>query len=131
MSFYRNFMVAVAAGALSTVVFAADDVNSNNMQSRQVTVKTAEAAPIATPATNAAQQPNAAVPQQTKVNLNTATIKELMDVKGMSRVKAKNIIAYRKKHGNFKSLDDLKMVKGFKKIKDNNFKAIQDQLIIE
>lgn len=47
------------------------------------------------------------------VNINTATLEELDAVKGIGPGKAKAIIDYRSKNGPFKSLDDLKGVKGF------------------
>lgn len=47
------------------------------------------------------------------VNLNTATKEELDTVKGIGPVKAQAIIDYRKQHGSFKSVDDLKNVRGF------------------
>ncbi|MFN4324600.1 MAG: ComEA family DNA-binding protein [Azonexus sp.] len=47
------------------------------------------------------------------VNLNTATVEELDGVKGIGPSKAKAIVDYRSKHGPFKSVDDLKGVKGF------------------
>lgn len=47
------------------------------------------------------------------VNINTATQDELVSVKGIGPGKAKAIIDYRTKNGPFKSLDDLKGVKGF------------------
>ncbi|MBI5437165.1 MAG: helix-hairpin-helix domain-containing protein [Nitrosomonadales bacterium] len=47
------------------------------------------------------------------VNLNTATREELDGVKGIGPVKAQAIIEYRTKNGLFKSVDDLKNVKGF------------------
>jgi competence protein ComEA len=47
------------------------------------------------------------------VDLNSATAAELEAVKGIGAAKAKAIIDYREKSGPFKSVDDLKGVKGF------------------
>lgn len=47
------------------------------------------------------------------VDLNTADQTQLRSVKGIGEKRAKAIIEYRKKNGNFKSVDDLKNVKGF------------------
>ena len=49
----------------------------------------------------------------TAVNINTATPGELDGVKGIGPSKAQAIVDYRSKNGPFKSLDDLKNVKGF------------------
>lgn len=46
------------------------------------------------------------------VNINTATEAELDSLPGIGPAKAKDIVEYRKKNGNFKSVDDLKNVKG-------------------
>lgn len=47
------------------------------------------------------------------VNINTATVEQLDAVKGIGASKAKAIVDYRNKNGPFKSVDDLKNVKGF------------------
>lgn len=47
------------------------------------------------------------------VNLNTASKEELQAVKGIGAKKAEAIIEYRNKNGSFKTVDDLKNVKGF------------------
>ncbi len=119
MSFYRSMIAAVAAMGLATVVFAADATNAP-----------AANAPAAT--TTAENTTTTATTDATdaKVNINTATAKDLMKVKGMTNARAKAIVNFRKKHGDFKSLDDLKQVKGFKKMNDKNMKDMEDQLTV-
>jgi competence protein ComEA len=46
------------------------------------------------------------------VNINTATKEELTSLKGVGDKRAQDIIDYRKKHGPFKSVDDLEKVPG-------------------
>ena len=46
------------------------------------------------------------------VNINTATKRELTTIKGVGDKRAQDIIDYRKKHGDFKSVDDLQKVPG-------------------
>jgi len=46
------------------------------------------------------------------VNINTATKEELTTLKGVGDKKAQAIIDYRKKNGDFKSVDDLEKVDG-------------------
>jgi competence protein ComEA len=46
------------------------------------------------------------------VNINTASASELAAINGLGEVKAKAIVAYREQNGPFKSVDDLKEVKG-------------------
>jgi competence protein ComEA len=48
------------------------------------------------------------------VNLNTASRDELLAVPGIGPTKAEAIVEHRKSHGPFKSVDDLKQVKGFR-----------------
>lgn len=47
------------------------------------------------------------------VNINTASVDELNAVKGIGPSKAKAIVEYRDKNGPYKTVDDLKEVKGF------------------
>jgi len=46
------------------------------------------------------------------VNINTASKDELKALKGIGDTRAQDIIDYRKKNGDFKSVDDLEKVKG-------------------
>jgi competence protein ComEA len=138
MSFYRKLIVAVAAMGLATAVFA--DETTGTTGSTDTTTQTTTSAPsdsaTATPAadTSAANTTTGDTTTTTttasadKVDLNKATAKELMKVKGINSARAKAIVMYRKKHGDFKTVDDLKEVKAFKKISDKKWQIISDQL---
>ncbi len=49
-----------------------------------------------------------------KTNLNTANTIQLQTIKGIGPKKALAIIEYRQKYGNFKSVSELKLIKGIK-----------------
>jgi competence protein ComEA len=48
---------------------------------------------------------------QEKININSADTKALMKVKYIGKKKAQEIVDYRAKNGNFKSVDDLLSIK--------------------
>lgn len=47
-----------------------------------------------------------------KININTASVKELMTLKGIGHKVAERIVEYREAHGPFKKADDLRKVEG-------------------
>ena len=51
-------------------------------------------------------------PPPDKINVNTVTVANLYDWLFFTQKQAEDFVAYRKKHGRFKSLDDLKKVPG-------------------
>ncbi|MFZ5955242.1 MAG: ComEA family DNA-binding protein [Nanoarchaeota archaeon] len=51
--------------------------------------------------------------EEEKINLNTASEKELADALGISKEKAGKIIDYREKHGEFADVEELENVPGF------------------
>jgi len=61
------------------------------------------------------------------VNINTATKRELTTIKGVGDKRAQDIIDYRKKHGDFKSVDDLQKVPG---IGSNFLKQIRSDVTV-
>ncbi|MHB1391978.1 MAG: helix-hairpin-helix domain-containing protein [Clostridia bacterium] len=63
-----------------------------------------------------------------KVNINTASESELDTLSGVGPATAKAIIQYRNQIGPFKSIEDIKKVKG---IGDNKFNSIKDNITVE
>lgn len=61
------------------------------------------------------------------VNLNTATDTELQSLPGVGPSKAKSIIEYREKNGGFKSIDEIKNIKG---IGESSFEKLKDKITI-
>jgi len=52
---------------------------------------------------------------KTKININKATVAELKTLPCVGKKRAQAIVDYRTKNGNFKSVDDLKVIKGLSK----------------
>lgn len=57
-----------------------------------------------------------------KININTASAGELDTLPGIGEATANDIIAYRKKHGPFKKIEDIMNVPGIKQSRFNNIK---------
>lgn len=126
MSFYRLFVSAIAAMAITAPVFA-DDTSSMGATSDQTQAQ--PATPSDTQATGD-QHSTSNTAQQAQVDLNKASVSDLMRVKGLSASKARAIVAYRKKHGDFKTVNDLAKVKGFTHMKSDDFTAITAQFSV-
>lgn len=62
-----------------------------------------------------------------KVNLNTATAEDLMNLPGIGRSKADSIIAFREENGGFSSIEELMNIPG---IKEGVFSKIKDHIKI-
>ena len=64
---------------------------------------------------------------QEKVNINTASKEELMKIPTVGETRAEQILAYRKEHGKFSNISDIKKVSG---IKDGVFDKIKDYIVV-
>lgn len=62
-----------------------------------------------------------------KININTATVSDLMTLDGIGEVKAKAIVEYREQNGFFKSIDDITLVKG---IGEKTLEKNRDKIIV-
>lgn len=62
-----------------------------------------------------------------RVNLNTATIDELVTLPGIGRSYAQRIVEFREKNGPFKKVEDLLNVRG---IGEKTFERIRDRITV-
>jgi competence protein ComEA len=62
-----------------------------------------------------------------KININMASQSELMDLPGIGGVLASRIIDYRRQHGGFSKIEDLRNVSG---IGEKRYEAIRDQITV-
>lgn len=65
--------------------------------------------------------------ESVKININKADEQELTTLKGIGPSKAGKIIAFRKEHGTFKSIEELMLVPG---IKEGTFSKIKDNITV-
>lgn len=61
------------------------------------------------------------------ININLASIEELLNIKGLGEKKASSIIKYREEHGNYESIEDIKKVDG---IGDKLFESIKEFITV-
>lgn len=63
--------------------------------------------------------------QDPRLNLNSATVEELMALPGIGESKAESIVSYREEHGGFSSIEELMNISG---IKDGVFDKIKGKI---
>lgn len=69
-----------------------------------------------------------AAAEDAKININTASAKELLKLSQIGEKKAGAIVAYRDEHGSFTTIEDITKVKG---IGDKIFEKIKDHITVE
>jgi competence protein ComEA len=62
-----------------------------------------------------------------KININKATVAQLMELKGIGESYAKRIVEYREKNGPFKKIEDVMQVQG---IGTKTFESIKDKITV-
>ena len=63
-----------------------------------------------------------------RININTASAKELEELPGIGKGLAERIVEHREKHGPFRRTENLIIVRG---ISDSRFRALRDLITIE
>jgi competence protein ComEA len=68
-----------------------------------------------------------AAAENAPININTASAAELSEIKGIGAAKAQAIVDHRQANGEFKSVDDLKLVRG---IGDKMLEQLRPQVTV-
>lgn len=66
--------------------------------------------------------------QKTKININTASVEQLMTLKGIGESRARDIVDYRMRNGSFKKTEDVMKVSG---IKEAAYSKIKDDICVK
>jgi comEA protein len=74
-----------------------------------------ERSKVPVPSTQEANKPKTRLAPNTRVNINTASKNDLMQLPGIGEAYAERIIIHRTDHGPYKTIDDLERVKGIGK----------------
>lgn len=80
------------------------------------------------PIARAYDQQSTTVPKSSRININTASTKELEALPGIGKGLAERIILHREKYGPFRRAAHLIAVRG---ISDRRFRALQDLITVE
>jgi len=62
-----------------------------------------------------------------RININIASLSELTDLPGIGNVLASRIVDYRREHGDFQRIEDIRNVSG---IGERRFEAIQERITV-
>lgn len=141
MKLRQILVAALLAATFSAPVLANESQNSTqtspSMSNNTTTTPSANGSETMNPNTTMNSMENNGKQQEKKgmdktasntpVNLNTASVEELMSLKGIGQKRAEAIIQYRTSNGKFASLEDLLKVKGMNK---NVIEKNRDRLMV-
>jgi comEA protein len=120
--------LCASAADVAKQATGAPDVAKQATTATDAAKQATEAADTVKQATSATGVVKKAAGQTTKININTADNAQLESLPGIGPQTAKGITEYRQAHGGFKSVEELKQVKG---IGDKKYDAIKDLVTME
>ena len=72
--------------------------------------------------------PNIWAQENSKININEATVTQLQQLEGIGKTIAERIVQYREEHGPFKTPEEIKKVSG---VGAKKYETIKDRITIE
>ena len=122
-------LICVALALLAAILIYTAITQATSYPDKVVYVVSTEVSDQPTPSTvnlNASESQTASVPDA-PININTASLEELMTLPGIGEVRAAAIIEYRETYGDFISLRELMEVSG---IGEKIFENVKDLITI-
>ncbi|WP_052339137.1 ComEA family DNA-binding protein [Gorillibacterium massiliense] len=119
---------ASAAGAAPVAASASAGPSANKTSASAdgaARPDSANDAPVSATSAESAQVQE--INQSGKIDLNTASLQQLMELPRIGETKAKAIIAYREQHGGFKTASEIMNVKG---IGEKTYENFRDQIVV-
>ena len=129
-SFAESFSLMLAASLLillfSNCVTRTRDATLSNKSLEQTATSIQASEPQANPQQSLITTRNNSA--TARININTASIKELEKLPGIGKGFAERIVEHREKYGPFRRAEHLIMVRG---ISDKRFRALRDLITVE
>jgi competence ComEA-like helix-hairpin-helix protein len=139
----RNAVNIVTVTPQNTASQQISDSGQHNSANQNASVSQPETVTPTAPGSDSAENSGNTMPQNAppeqpevvgapkggdgKININTATQSELMDLSGVGEVIAGRIVDYRTRHGPFLNIEDIMNVSG---IGERRYEAIQDKITV-
>ena len=133
MKLRRTEKVAIAVTVLIFAILVGYGVGSSTLEEGAFYVRTAKEAPteaimLGGDVTEESAVPSLSLPAAGKININTASEQELMELPGIGEVLAARIVTFREENGEFDSVDCIMDVSG---IGEKLYEKIADLITVK
>ena len=119
-------LLVMAVGMVNPVFAAEPDGDDHNVVTakQELAANNEQISPATTQDNKLQVEQHEATAGIAKLNINTANVKELSNIKGMNVARAKMIVRYRNHHGLFKDVQELRKLRAFTKLSDEQFATL-------